>query len=735
MSLVSKTILIFSLLGLSLSVGGYFVQKGVVYPAFESYEEEATRDTIARVRDALAAELNALEVLNVEYSYWDDAYAFAQGLAPDFVDDYLRQAYLLDSNIDLFLIFDSSGNELFRYYEGVTGTEATAIQTLLLEPLSLDHPLLKPATDEQSIRGYLRTRDGLMQMVSYPIVRTSGEGGGVGSLAVGRYLSAESMAELGERVSASVAFYDAQDPVLPESVQQAQRALNFQNKSVHISNSKATPSGFFVVPDVFSRPSAIFKISTRDSIAAIASKTILSSTLFFAGMSLLFMIAAWLFAQRLVIARILRLSDEIDRIRETGDLKVQLETRYQDEIGALSRNFSELTNELSETQDDLEQARDKALEASQLKSEFLARMSHEIRTPMNGVLGMTEVLQNTELSPQQKRMTDTIYESGSSLLHIVNDVLDFSKIEAGKLDVEVSEVDLETLLKGIMATFVHEAANKGLKLDYDVENPPTTQVWMDPVRTKQVLTNLVGNAIKFTQAGTVNVSVRCAPQPNGRIDIRFLVSDTGIGIHAEKLSDIFESFTQEDGSITRNYGGTGLGLAISKQLVELMGGELTVSSTPGEGSRFEFTLTVEKTPEASATGNAENGCDSVLVVDDNRIDQTVAAAMLEHLGYQATVVGSGKEAIEAVAKRPFRAILMDGQMPVMNGCDTCRAIREQEASLGRPRTLIISLSGNADEDDLIGAKAAGMDVCLRKPCSTQELGTALRVLSGAGPIG
>ncbi|MFK7831204.1 MAG: ATP-binding protein [Congregibacter sp.] len=574
------------------------VQQATLYPAFEAYETQSALGTVARVRDALEAELAALDILNTEYSYWDDVYVFAQGKAPSFPDEYLRETYLQDSNVDLFLIFDLAGKELFRFVDGIAGELALPLDELLLEPLSPGHPVMGPADDDTArVYGYLQTARGLMQIVSYPIVKTSGEGEPTGSLTTGKYLTRDRMAALTELFVARISLFRPNIPDLPKRVKDAQFALAFDPGGAHVGFAGESALGYFLVSDVFGRPAGIFEITAPDPIAPIAARAINGSTLLMAAASILFVFAAWLLARRFVITPISKLSAEIARIRETGTLDVEIETHRSDEIGVLATDFQALASELRGVQSNLEHTRDEAIAASKMKSEFLARMSHEIRTPMNGVLGMTELLRNTTLSAKQDHLAATIQESGASLLAIINNILDFSKIEAGKLEVELVAADLSELIESTVSAFRAEATGKDLSLTYSIEPRPRGVIYLDPIKLRQVLTNLIGNAIKFTNDGGVVISVSCKHVSDDSVIARFEVADTGIGIKPEKQALIFDSFSQVDETTTRLYGGTGLGLSISKQLVELMGGELQVRSAPGQGAVFFFELSLQRPSE------------------------------------------------------------------------------------------------------------------------------------------
>jgi signal transduction histidine kinase len=381
------------------------------------------------------------------------------------------------------------------------------------------------------------------------------------------------------------------------------------------------------------------------------------------------------------------------------------------------------------------QAMDDAQGASRAKSAFLATMSHEIRTPLNGVLGMAQVIAARPGLPDDLRaQVDVIRESGEGLLAILNDILDLSRVEAGKLELESIEFDLAALATGARDTFAPLADAKGVVLELEVAKGAAGAYRGDPTRVRQILHNLISNALKFTEAGRIAVRVRRDADA-----VRIAVSDSGVGIETETLSRLFAKFEQADASTTRRYGGAGLGLSICRELAELMGGSIEAQSTPGKGSTFTVSLPlawcggVSSTPETPVAARASGRPLRVLAAEDNAINQLVLRTLLAQVGVEPVVVGDGRAALEAWTREPWDLILMDVQMPVMDGPSAARAIRAAEAAAGRPYTPIVALTANAMAHQVEDYAAAGMDGHVAKPIEAASLFAALELAQLQAP--
>ena len=460
------------------------------------------------------------------------------------------------------------------------------------------------------------------------------------------------------------------------------------------------------------------------------------TAVFMAVIYLLFaLLLTFVLARRLAsrLSRPLSEMSEAVTAIQAGNYQAGLPEVGGGELATLARHINNLANGLQNAAQEQQQAmtllikaREESDLANRAKSDFLAMMSHELRTPMNGVLGMLQLLDTTEMSDEQREYAALAMESTEHLLKVINDILDFSRIERGALELELISFNLPTLLKSALQAFQHSAQQRGLQLRLELDDTlPAPQVQGDPTRLRQILVNLIGNALKFTERGEVRVEAHWQALDNQVLWFTCQVHDTGIGISAERLDTMFDAFQQADNSISRRYGGTGLGLPIARTLAECMGGTLTARSELGRGSCFTLEIPLPFSahqpqlhvhPSVSMPSSPVER--SVLLVEDNAANQTVIEAMLRSLGYQVELVGDGAQAISAVERKAFAAVLMDCRLPVMDGYEATRRIRELGAKGGLP---IIALTANALQGDREACLQAGMNDYLAKPFKRTEL--------------
>lgn len=467
------------------------------------------------------------------------------------------------------------------------------------------------------------------------------------------------------------------------------------------------------------------------------------------GGVLVFVAAAGLsrFTIKLLARPLLLLEEGIQSVGE-GRLEPIQVSNTRDEIEFLGNSFNHMIdclnasrNEVRQNQElleeririrteELEHAMQRAQAASQAKSEFLANMSHELRTPMNGVLGMIDIVLDGPLTAEQREQLETSQRCANSLLSLLNDILDLSKIEAGKMVLERIPFDIRALIDEAVRAHRPRATHKGITVSVDVAHDVPRRITADPLRIRQILSNLLSNAMKFTERGSVKVRVLRLPQTSGH-ELAFEVSDTGVGIPADKLSCIFEKFTQADGSITRKYGGTGLGLAITRKLVDMHEGRITVESEPGKGSTFRVCLPSSVCHEQSPAGaeppiaefsglppSSDGNGPAILVVEDNHVNQKVVTAILRKRGYHVDVANHGREALEYLDLLAYSLILMDVQMPILDGLETTRVIRRDKRFANLP---IVAMTAHAMSGDRERCLAAGMNGYLAKPLNPTTL--------------
>jgi signal transduction histidine kinase/CheY-like chemotaxis protein len=462
------------------------------------------------------------------------------------------------------------------------------------------------------------------------------------------------------------------------------------------------------------------------------------------GFSLIFAWLASVMLRRYISSPILAMAKVMNRVRNEKQYSIRINNEFEGELSILADGFNSMLDHIQERDRQLLDAKRIAERANRAKSTFLAQMSHEIRTPMNGVLGIASLLSGTSLDEKQTRYVRTINRSGEALLDVINDILDFSKIEAGKLELQKIPFSLQEIAEEAIALLSEHADRKGLGMSCLIEPGMPPYVIGDPGRLRQVLVNLLGNGVKFTSKGQVDLTISLEKITGEEIKLLFKVKDSGIGIRRDKLDKIFSAFSQAEDFTTRRFGGTGLGLVISKQLVRLMGGNIGVESEEGKGTTFSFTAVYSVTknnaispaeiqdyPGENKELYGDEDCyrffdAHILVVEDNQTNQIVIRGMLENLGCRIDMAENGLEAVEATGSTPYDLVFMDCHMPRMDGYEASKKIRQNAAQYQERHLPIIALTAHAMKGDKEKCLAAGMDDYLSKPCSTSLVRAILK---------
>ena len=890
-SLQIKVGTIFIILAIALGALSYVALRWLVFPAFTQLEQETAVDDLDRVKQIFDSELKSLGILGREYSRWNQSYEFVKGNVPDYVRENIAPEVWGDIGVEAMLFFNNTGELIWGKILDPISREGRLVD-MARAPLL---PMAKAGILENRVKGgasgLIYLPEGLMLMVAQQVVKTNGSGSPAGLFVIGRYVTEERLAEFERRALVEFSLL----PVTPDLSTGLSGSADQPHSMPHTEPGQTYTDTEVVTTeiwqDLFGLDVVYLDIHTPRNIAAIGSGILRVSVIFLGSLGVLFVLFSWMAVRRTVINPLTRLKEHMINMGQTGDLTLSLDLKREGEIGTLAHEFDLMTTELQVAHLELLEARDQALSSTRMKSEFLASMSHEIRTPMNGVIGMTEMLLKSDLSESQLRLVETVSVSANSLLTIINDILDFSKIEAGKLQIDDNIFSLERLVRDVNAVVAQPAQVKGLEYICRLSPDLPRGIVADDHRLGQVLINLLGNAVKFTEVGEVVLSVSCT-----RIwwrdgeewgTLKLSVLDTGIGISPSLRKKIFQSFSQADSSTTRNYGGTGLGLTICKQLVELMEGKITFTSEEGVGTEFSVTLPVrldrslaaESERNGIATDRIENlnvmiiddnqsslellagqlafeharadtfsNCSDaltalrraadqgwhydlllvdypavdmeglafpeqvsksqwfgsptivmlsslsddftgqnlaasgvhgylskpilqgdlyrhislalpnpvssnvselamespekkeasvteeqlnadILVVEDNAVNQELAKILLQDAGCNAVVVENGELGIEALNARSFDLVLMDCQMPVMDGFEATRIIRDQDIlAKGGGRLPVVALTANAMEGDRERCLAAGMDSYIAKPFNQEELIDVLRLL-------
>ncbi|MBE9180075.1 response regulator [Oculatella sp. LEGE 06141] len=706
-----------------LSITGvlYFVTSKILLDNVIEAEHQLVKQDLRRVQDTIDYDLNALQTEAQDYAYWDDTYIFMEEGDSSYTEINWSDTTFENLRLDLALLVDPSARVLFKKSFDWEAFQATPFPSGLERDNRLDASLLQQLAppDQSNQSGLLFMPTGVLLVASSPVLTSQDEGPSRGTLIIGRYLNGTEMARLENLTELSIAVYPLHNTQLPADIETARTDLlkRPEDDVVQVLNQNQV-AGYRLLYDVHNTPILILRIDTPRTIY---QQGLLS--LRYLGASLL-IVSLLCGAAICVLLRRVMQSMIIERDRQ------QLATLNQ----ALEEQVEQRTAELQEQANALRASKEAAEVANRTKSEFLANMSHEIRTPLTAILGFTELLEISSPHLDQQGYLQRITQSGESLLAIINDILDLSRLEAGELRLDSHPFDLREMVQSLTWIFQPQAAAKGLYLTANIAPDVPRRLVGSVDRLRQILTNLIRNAIKFTVTGGVTIQIKLVDQSlDDGVKLHFSVQDTGIGIAPEDQAHIFKPFTQVDPSYARRYEGTGLGLTICRKIVQLMGGEIELESALNQGSTFGFTVVLEPfcssqpEPSSAAAFNPNTAVASttqILLAEDIEENQTLIVMMLQQLGYQVDVVSNGQQALDQLAKQDYSIVLMDCQMPVLDGYEATQQLRQRETP--PQRTIVIGITAHAMVGDREKCLKVGMNDYLSKPLRMQDLDTILR---------
>jgi signal transduction histidine kinase/CheY-like chemotaxis protein len=754
MKLRHRVLLIIAAVAVAVICTLYTASQYLTLGRFLVLENLQAKETTMDVQAELKDEIEKLDRSNVDLSVYDGTYDSMPQPTAKYLYSILGDGpngWLEQQGVNYLMFVDQAGNIVSANGFDKDKHGVLELPEDLKARITPTDRLLEFRDSKDSVDGLILLSSGPLLVVSRPIVHTNYAGPARGALVTARYLDSRALQELAQRHGVGSVAAFRMDQQYPDDIAKARTSLAtsapmLPSAPVYVrALDEKTIAGYVPLSDIYGQPALMLRIEMPRAIYRQGRV----SQVYVAGATLCIVMAGgliilWLL-EKSVLSRLEELNSGVAGIGLRSDLAARVSASGRDEITTLAHGINRMLESLQLSQErrhkadkehraELEKTKEAAEAGSQAKSQFLANMSHEIRTPMNGVIGLIELAQDTELTSEQRELIGTAKSSAESLLALLNDILDFSKIEAGKLDLEIVDFSLRDNLESSVKGLGLQARRRGLELLCDIPPEVPDNLRGDPSRLRQILVNLIGNAIKFTSQGEVVVRVRCEEETDDSTTLELTVHDTGIGISAAAQDAIFESFTQADASMTRKYGGNGLGLAICKNLVELMSGSIWVESILGQGSTFHFRLPFvlqKRLPDSAETLDLAAIRDvAALIVDDNSTNRRILEEILLAWHLRPTQCEDGRKALPYLeqahaAGKPFRLVLLDAQMPDIDGFSVAEGIKQRPHLAG---TTIIMLTSAGLRGDAARCRELGIEAYLPKPVRRADLLQAIRML-------